>query len=428
MTEPTVQCPNCNTKIKLTESLAAPLITEIKSQFQEKLTQKDNDIQQKERELAAKARMLAESQNNLEQEINDKVAKQLQQERAKIIKEESTKLSLAWKGDLERQKAEVANLTSILQEQDKKLAEAQRAQTDFLKKERELQNAARELELTIEQRVQASLLQAREQAKREAEEALTLKVAEKDQTIASMQQKIEALRKQAEQGSQQLQGEAQELLLEKLLNEKFPFDFIEPVPKGEHGGDILQRVISSSGSSCGSILWETKRTKNWSDTWLVKLRDDQRTAKADIAVILSHTLPKNIQTFEFIDNVWVAHPSIALPIATLLRESLIEIARVRQSVQGQHTKTELIYQYLTGPQFRHRIEAIVEAFTSMQSDLDKEKKVIQKQWAKRASQIERVMLSTIGMYGDLQGIAGKSMQEIEGLDFNSLEGPDGEND
>lgn len=428
MTEPTVQCPNCNTKIKLTESLAAPLITEIKSQFQEKLTQKDNDIQQKERELAAKARMLAESQNNLEQEINDKVAKQLQQERAKIIKEESTKLSLAWKGDLERQKAEVANLTSILQEQDKKLAKAQRAQTDFLKKERELQNAARELELTIEQRVQASLLQAREQAKREAEEALTLKVAEKDQTIASMQQKIEALRKQAEQGSQQLQGEAQELLLEKLLNEKFPFDFIEPVPKGEHGGDILQRVISSSGSSCGSILWETKRTKNWSDTWLVKLRDDQRTAKADIAVILSHTLPKNIQTFEFIDNVWVAHPSIALPIATLLRESLIEIARVRQSVQGQHTKTELIYQYLTGPQFRHRIEAIVEAFTSMQSDLDKEKKVIQKQWAKRASQIERVMLSTIGMYGDLQGIAGKSMQEIEGLDFNSLEGPDGEND
>lgn len=428
MTEPTVQCPNCNTKIKLTESLAAPLITEIKSQFQEKLTQKDNDIQQKERELAAKARMLAESQNNLEQEINDKVAKQLQQERAKIIKEESTKLSLAWKGDLERQKAEVANLTSILQEQDKKLAKAQQAQTDFLKKERELQNAARELELTIEQRVQASLLQAREQAKREAEEALTLKVAEKDQTIASMQQKIEALRKQAEQGSQQLQGEAQELLLEKLLNEKFPFDFIEPVPKGEHGGDILQRVISSSGSPCGSILWETKRTKNWSDTWLVKLRDDQRTAKADIAVILSHTLPKNIQTFEFIDNVWVAHPSIALPIATLLRESLIEIARVRQSVQGQHTKTELIYQYLTGPQFRHRIEAIVEAFTSMQSDLDKEKKVIQKQWAKRASQIERVMLSTIGMYGDLQGIAGKSMQEIEGLDFNSLEGPDGEND
>lgn len=428
MTEPTVQCPNCNTKIKLTESLAAPLITEIKSQFQEKLTQKDNDIQQKERELAAKARKLAESQNNLEQEINDKVAKQLQQERAKIIKEENTKLSLAWKGDLERQKAEVANLTSILQEQDKKLAKAQQAQTDFLKKERELQNAARELELTIEQRVQASLLQAREQAKREAEEALTLKVAEKDQTIASMQQKIEALRKQAEQGSQQLQGEAQELLLEKLLNEKFPFDFIEPVPKGEHGGDILQRVISSSGSPCGSILWETKRTKNWSDTWLVKLRDDQRTAKADIAVILSHTLPKNIQTFEFIDNVWVAHPSIALPIATLLRESLIEIARVRQSVQGQHTKTELIYQYLTGPQFRHRIEAIVEAFTSMQSDLDKEKKVIQKQWAKRASQIERVMLSTIGMYGDLQGIAGKSMQEIEGLDFNSLEGPDGEND
>lgn len=423
MTEPTIQCPSCKTEIKLTESLAAPLIAEIRKQYQEQLSQKDTEIQSREQMLSAREHSLAESQKRLEQVINDKVAQQLQRDRAKIVEEESQKARLALASDLEQKNRALSDLNTILQEKEAKLTEAQNAQAELIIKQRELDDTKRELELTIQKRVQESLSQAREQAKREAEDALNLKVAEKDQTIASMQQKIEALKRQAEQGSQQLQGEAQELLLEKLLSEKFPFDTIEPVPKGEHGGDIVQRVASANGKPCGCILWETKRTKNWSDGWLVKLRDDQRAAKADIAIIISHTLPKNVETFDLIDSVWIAHPSVAIPIATMLRESLIEVSRVRHSVQGQHTKTELIYQYLTGPQFRHRVEAIVEAFTAMKSDLDKEKRAIQKQWAKRESQIERVMTSTVGMYGDLQGIAGKSMQEIEGLEFGALEGP-----
>ena len=269
--------------------------------------------------------------------------------------------------------------------------------------------------------MQAGLDATRQLAKKEAEDEQKLKVMEKEQTIAAMQKQIEELKRRAEQGSQQLQGEVQELALENLLRAKFPFDAIEPVAKGEFGGDVLHRVVGASGQSGGTILWEFKRTnKNWSDVWLVKLRDDQRTAKAEIAVIVSHILPKDVETFEMVEGVWVTHPRAALPLAMVLRQSLLEIATARQASEGQQTETEMVYQYLTGPRFRQRVEAIVEAFSTMQEDLDKERKVIMKQWAKREEQIERLMGATVGMYGDLQGIAGKSLQEIEGLELVAI--------
>jgi hypothetical protein len=238
-----------------------------------------------------------------------------------------------------------------------------------------------------------------------------------------MQQKIEELKQKAEQGSQQLQGEVLELELESLLRAKFPFDTIEPVPKGEFGGDTLQRVVSQSGVMTGTILWESKRTKNWSNGWLVKLREDQRTAKAEISVLVSQALPEGIETFDVIDGVWITHPRAILPVATILRHTLLQVSNARLISEGQQTKAEMVYQYLTGPRFKQRVEAIVEAFSSMQDDLDKERKAIMKQWAKRDEQIERVMSATVGMYGDLQGIAGKSIQEIEGLELPALGSP-----
>ncbi len=283
------------------------------------------------------------------------------------------------------------------------------------------------MELTVEKRVQDGLNDVRAAAKREAEDALKLRVAEKDQTITSMQQTIEELKRKSEQGSQQLQGEVQELELENLLRAKFPFDSIEPVAKGEFGGDVLQRVVSQSGQQSGSILWESKRTKNWSDGWLTKLREDQRAAKAEVAILVSQVLPKGIEAFDVVDGVWVTSPRAAVPVAIVLRHSLLQISMARQIGEGQQTKTEMVYQYLTGPRFRHRVEAIVEAFSSMQVDLDKERKAIMKQWAKREEQIERVMNATVGMYGDLQGIAGKSLVEIEGLSLVALAGPDEDN-
>jgi hypothetical protein len=416
MTEPIIICPKCKNEIKLTESLAAPLIETTRREYEERLSQKDLDLASRERAVGEQQDALAKAKETLDAQVAEK----LQQERAKIVAEEAKKAKLAVTNDLNQKTKEVADLQEILKQREGKLAEAQRAQADLLKKQRELDDAKRELDLTIEKRVQENLADARQKARKEVEDELTLKVSEKEQTIVSMQKQIEELRRKAEQGSQQLQGEVLELQLEAMLQAKFPHDLIEPVPKGEHGGDILHRVVLPSGVVCGTILWESKRTKNWSDGWLAKLREDQRTAKAEIAVVVSGALPKGVDTFDHIDGVWITHPRAILPVALSLRQTLIEVNSARRASEGQQTKTELVYQYLTGPRFRQRVQAIVEAFSAMKEDLDKEKKVMTKQWAKREGEIERVMQSTVGMYGDLQGIAGKTIQEIDGLEMKAL--------
>jgi hypothetical protein len=421
MTEPTITCPKCKAEIRLTESLAAPLISATRQQYEQQLLQKDGEIAKREQSIREREKQIAETRRTLDDQIASQVAAQLSAERSRVIAEESRKAKLANAAELDSKAREIVELQEVLKVRDEKLAAAQKVQAELARKQRELDDAKRELELTVETRVQHGLNAVRALARQEAEESLKLKVMEKDQTIASMQQKIEELKRRAEQGSQQLQGEVQELALENLLRVKFPFDSIDPVPKGDYGGDVLHRVIGAAGQPGGTILWETKRTRNWSDLWLAKLREDQRAAKAEIAVIVSQTLPKGVETFEMIDGIWVTHPRAALPVALILRHSLLELALVRQSSEGLQTKTEMVYQYLTGPRFRQRVEAIVEAFSTMQDDLDKERKVIMKQWAKREEQILRVMSATVGMYGDLQGIAGKSLQEIKGLELKSLD-------
>jgi hypothetical protein len=416
MAEPTVLCPQCKIEIKLTESLAAPLLESVRRDYEQRLTQKDSDIAEREQALTERAQSLEKAKQTLEQQVAQKIAI----ERGRIVAEEARKAKLALGSELDQKIKEVKSLQDILKQNDAKLAEAQKAQADLIRKQRELDDARREFDLTIEKRVQADLSTEREKAKKEAEEELKLKVMEKDQTITAMQKQIEDLKRRAEQGSQQLQGEVQELELEALLAAKFPRDTIQPVPKGEFGGDVLHRVFGPANQICGTILWESKRTKNWSDGWLPKLREDQRSAKADIAVIISQALPKDIETFGFIDGVWVADPKVALPVAMSLRHTLIEVACMRQASEGQQTKMEMVYGYLTGPRFRQRVQAIVEAFSSMRDDLDREKKAITRQWAKREEQIDRVMNATVGMYGDLQGIAGKTLQEIEGLEFQGM--------
>ena len=416
MAEPTVVCPQCKTEIKLTESLAAPLLESVRRDYEQRLTQKDAEVARHEKTLQEREATLQKAKESLDEEV----AAKLQRERAGIAAEEAKKAKRALENDLDQRAKEITELQEILKQREMKLAEAQKAQAEVTRKQRELEDAKRELELTVAKRVQAELDAACDKAKKDAEEELKLKVLEKEQTIASMQRQIEDLKRRAEQGSQQLQGEVQELEIESLLRSRFPRDMIQSVPKGEFGGDVLHRVVGPLGQPCGTILWESKRTKNWSDTWLPKLREDQRTAKAEIAVIISQALPKDVETFDLVDGVWVAHPRVLLPIAITLRNTLIEVASARQASEGQQTKMEMVYQYLTGQRFRQRIQAIVEAFSSMREDLDRERKAITKQWAKREEQIDRVMQATVGMYGDLQGIAGKTLQEIEGLEFQGL--------
>lgn len=421
MTEGTITCHNCKAEIKLTESLAAPLIEATRQQYEKRLAEKDADIERRENAAREKERQLADEKRQLNEQVSEQVQTQLKTERTRVVAEEAKKAKLAAANELEGKSQELRDLQDVLKARDVKLAEAQKAQAELIKKQRELDDAKRELDLTIEKRVQDGLTEVRTQAKREAEDGMRMRVAEKDQAIASMQQKIEELKQKAEQGSQQLQGEVLELELEHLLRTKFPFDLIEPVPKGEFGGDALHRINSPSGMACGSILWESKRTRNWSDGWLAKLREDQRSAKAEVCVLVSQVLPKGVETFDLMDGVWITSPRAAIPVATMLRQGLLEVMQSRALSVGQQTKSEMVYQYLTGPRFKQRVEAIVEAFSSMQDDLDKERKVIMKQWAKRQEQIERVMGATVGMYGDLQGIAGRSLQEIEGLELKALE-------
>ncbi len=420
MIDPTITCPTCKTEIKLTESLAAPLLETTRQEYEKRLAEKDSEMARREVALKEREGAVARARVTIEEQVAAKV----REECARISAEEARKAKLALGHDLEVKTRQLTEVQELLAARDKKLAEAQAQQAELIRKQRQLDDARRELELTVERRVQEALAATREKARQQAEEHFKFKVLEKEQTIVAMQKQIEELRRKADQGSQQLQGEVQELELENLLSARFPRDAILPVPKGEYGGDVLHRVNGPVGQCCGTILWESKRTKNWSDGWLTKLRDDQRAAQAEIAVIVSAALPKGVETFELIENVWVTHPRALLPVAMALRQTLVEVSAARQAVEGMQTKTELVYQYLTGPRFRRRVQAIAEAFTSMQEELNKEKKVIVKQWAKRQEQIERVMQATVGMYGDLQGIAGKTLQEIEELEFKALEEED----
>jgi hypothetical protein len=421
MTEPTLTCPSCRTQIKLTESLAAPLIEVTRKRYEDQLARKEAEVASREAAIRDQQAQIAAARDA----IGLQVAAKVDEERTRIAAAEAQKAKRLVAIDLDHKVKEIADLNQVLRQRDAKLAEARQAQADLIRKQRELDDAKREMDLTIQKQVQAELSAVRERARQETEEALSLKVREKEEQIASMQRQIEDLRRRAEQGSQQLQGEVQELALEGLLRQKFPRDAFDPVPKGEFGGDLIQHVVGPAGQIYGSILWEAKRTKNWADGWLAKLREDQRAAKADVAIIVSHALPKGLQAFDQIDGVWVTEPRCAVAVAIALRESLVALAAARLAGEGQQTKMELIYQYLTGPRFRHRIEAVVERFSDMQADLDRERKTMMRLWAKREEQIRGVVEATAGLYGDLQGIAGRSMLEIDGLELPLLDGPAG---
>lgn len=417
VSDPQITCTNCGHEIKLTESLAAPIVAASRKQFEAQLAAKEAEFGRRESQLRQTQEDIAKARETLDEQVTIK----MRAERVAIAEAEAKKARLALADDLGQRDRQLADLQHMLAANNAKLAEAQQAQADMLRKQRELEDAKREVELTVEKKVQENLGAVREKARLEAEDAYKSKVAEKETQLAGMQRQIEELRRKADQGSQQLQGEALEIELESLLRSRFPRDLIEPVAKGEFGGDVVHVVVAANGQRCGTILWESKRTKAWNPGWLGKLRDDQRAAKADVALIVSSAVPREVQSFDLIDNVWVAEPRFAIPLAVALRQSLIDVAASRKAQEGQQTKTEVMYAYLTGSRFRHRIEAIVEKFTDMQADLNRERATMTRLWAKREEQLSGVLDSTAGLYGDLQGIAGSAMPEIESLDVPMIE-------
>lgn len=416
MSDPQISCPNCGHEIKLTESLAAPLIDATRKRYQDQIAAKDAEIVRERAAIRQQHDELAKAREDIE----DQVAARLKSERSKIEVAEAKKAREAAATEMEGKTKQINELQILLNENNAKLGEAQKAQAELLRKQRELDEKIREADLTVEKRIQEGLAGVQAKARQDAEHVLKLTIAEKDKQLSDMSHTVQELTRKLEQGSQQTQGEILELALEELLRNRFPQDTIEPVGKGEFGGDVVQHVNGAMGATSGVILWEIKRTKAWSDGWLPKLRQDQRLAKADVALIVSQALPKNLETFDLVDGVWIAHPRCAIPVATALRQSLIELAALRNSQQGQQTKMEQVYQYLTGPRFRQRVEAIVEKFNEMRDDLDRERKFMQKQWAKREAQLLSVIDSTTGMVGELQGIAGKGAADIESLEIPLL--------
>jgi hypothetical protein len=399
--------------MKLTESLAAPLIAKARKQVEQQLAEKEQEFAKREVNLHKSQKAIAQARQSMDTEI----AKRLQTERTAIAESEAAKARLAVGADIEQRDRLLTELQHNLEANNAKLAEAQRAHADVIRKTRELDDAKREVDLSVQKKVQESLAAVRDKAKAEAEDSLKAKVSEKETQIAGMQRQIEELRRKADQGSQQLQGAALEFELETSLRNRFSGDIINAVPKGEFGGDIIHRVRNEMGRICGTMLREAKSTKAWNDRWLEKLRADQRAANAEIGLIVSNVLPAGVETFDRIDNVWVTKKRFAIPLAIALRQSLIEVSNSRQAAKGQRTKMEMVYQYLTGPQFRHRIDVIVEKFSDMQSDLDRERKAMVRIWAKREEQLKSVIDSSAGLYGDLQGIAGRALPEIDSLDF-----------
>jgi hypothetical protein len=306
-------------------------------------------------------------------------------------------------------------LEEEIEAKDKKLSEFREQELELRKKMLAFEEDKKNFEIEMQRKLDNERNKIKEELSKEGDEKNRLKVAEKDKVIDDLKKQMEEMRRKADQGSQQSQGEVFELQFEQLLRTEFPLDEILPVGKGITGCDVIQIVRDRNNRVCGKIAWEMKNTKSWSGYWIQKLKEDQRKEKAVIAVLLSSVLPDNIKNFGFTDGVWIGKYEHAVGIATALRRNLIEVANVKLFSENKNEKMEVLYNYLASVEFKHRIEAVVEGFINMKIDLDKEKRLFQKTWALREKQIEIITNNTVGMYGELKGLMGPSLPEIKQL-------------
>lgn len=380
----TIICPQCKYEIEVTEVLSSQLRGKLQKEFDAEQRRKDEEFAKKAEDLHKREQALESSKLSIDTEVQSRLIK----ERARVDQEAAAKARETVAVELKEQQDELAETRT-------KLQEAQKAELDVRKRARELEEQKRELDLTVARQMDEERQKIRDQAKREVTDERSLKEAEKDKVIDDLRKQITDWQRKAEQGSQQAQGEVLELEQEDILRRTFPFDTIEPVPKGIHGGDVLQRVHDTSGLDCGLILWESKRTKAWSDSWLPKLRDDQRTAKAQISILVTVELPKGISTFGYVDGVWITNRACALGLVAALRAGLIEVAGAKRSLEGRQEKMEILYKYLSGAEFRHRVQGVVEAFVTLREDLEGEKRAMQRIWASRVGRYASNRLASL---------------------------------
>ncbi len=409
MPDEVIICPHCKKEIPLTEAISHQIRENLRKEFELEARRKEQELVQKEQALSVKEKELERSKESIEEHVAQKV--RLEKER--LEKDTTRKVQEAFA-------LELTDLHRQIEEKERKLQQAQKVELELRKQRRELEEREKNFELEMIRKLDEERERIKEDASKKVIEEHRLKDLEKEKQINDMRRQIEELKRKAEQGSQQTQGEILELELEDILRLSFPLDHVEPVPKGIRGADVLQKVYNQAGRYCGTIVWESKRTKVWNNEWVPKLKDDQREVRAEIAVLLTTVLPKDVNNFAYIDGVWVTDHVSIVGLTTALRINLIQVANTKLATVGRSEKMEVLYNYLSGPEFKQRVEAIVEAFITMKKELDQEKRAMTKIWSKREKQIERVINNTSGMYGDMQGIIGASMPEIRSLEFKEL--------
>lgn len=396
---PKITCPECGAEFKLTDSLEKDIQEHIQKDFEEKYQVKLEKLSQKEKVLEKER-----------ESISEKVQKQLKEEEKKLkeqlkkdIVDESIEENKVLKEDLKKTRENLKEIKIIELENEK------------LKSK--LENQATEIEVKLRKelskdsdRIVQNKIKKIEIEKKEMEEAYK-------QQINSMKKDIEVLQSKSEQKSPKIQGEVQELLIQRILEEQFPNDEFEEVKSGKIGSDIIQTIIHN-GKKEGVIAWESKKTKNWSNDWIDKFKKDIEEAKADLGILISKALPKDIEGIGIKDDIWIADFSLLIPVAYLLRNSLIEIMRSRRAANIQDEQLNVLYNYIISKEFVSKIQNIVKSFQSMKEDLDKEKTAMEKNWSKREKQIEMVIKNTAKLYGELQGQLGNKLPEVKSLELS----------
>lgn len=367
-------------------------------------------------------------------EISEALKQQIEEETLTQINE-AHKIELE-KAKLDAVAASQKKLTEQFEEQTRRIAEDAKEEklrntqlleqvTQLTKDLRDTKREKDEAKLEMQKQLALEEEKIRQDAGKKAEEESALKMAAKDKQLTDTLKELEDARRKLTQGSQQLQGEVFEEEFEQLLASHYPHDKITPVGKGIRGGDIIQEVWDSTGNYAGKILWELKNTKTWSELWVDKLKGDKREINADEAIIITEAMPSGVKSAGFYKGVWVTEKNFVLPLADSIRVKLIQLVMIKNSQLGKDAKMESLYAYLTGSEFKNRIEAIVEAFGSMQQEVEKEKRYFANKWARDEKNIRQVIDSTYGMHGDLRGILSSSVPQIAGLDMTLIE--DGEN-
>ena len=405
-----IQCPKCNTTISIDDILSHQIEEKVKVEFEQKQREKELEFSKRAEALKKQSDELIAKKNELDTIVSEKVSSQLSTEKLKIYKE-------AKAASEKEQDDKLIYLQEELKSKDDKLKKATQIEIDLLKEKSKLEDAKKIFELEkIRQFEEAKAIIVAE-SRQKAEEESQFKIAQLNKQLQDSIKAKDELARKLEQGSQQSQGEVLEVALEELLKSEFPNDEISPVPKGINGADVIQKVNDKLGRFCGQIVWETKRTKTWSEGWIQKLKDDQRSIKADLAVIVSTSLPNDVKGFAFRDGIWICDIKLIAALATALRINLECIAREKTMSIGKNEKMELLFTYLTGIEFKQRVEAIVEAFSSMDSSLKKERMAYEKIWAEREKQLKKIMINTIGMHGDLNGLV--TLQQIKTLEIGN---------